>query len=127
MRHKFTITLRFDNPQYCISNGEALQLIINITGKLTNNIEILYNNGEINHLIMTSLVLKVDEKIPQEIDLIKEMEGLGNRTATITFLIKYYFLTQKSSLEQSIGVLNTLIDRTDTSNIPSPEEQLKDI
>lgn len=76
---------------------------------------------------MTSIVLKVNEKIPKELDVIQEEEGLGNRTSTITFLIKYYFLTKKSSLDQSIQILDKLLDRIDVDKLPSAKEQLKDV
>lgn len=76
---------------------------------------------------MTSILLKVPQKIPNELDIIQEEEGLGNRTSTVTFLIKYYFLTKKSSLDQSIQVLDKLLDRLDTSDLPSAKDQLKDV
>lgn len=76
---------------------------------------------------MRPIVLKVPEKIPQELDIIQEEEGLGNRTSTVTFLIKYYFLTKKSSLDKSIQILDRLLDRIDTQALPSAREQLKDI
>lgn len=76
---------------------------------------------------MASIILKVSDKIPKELDIIQEEEGLGNRTSTITFLIKYYFLTKKNSLDQSIQIIDKLLDRLDASKIASPEEQLKDI
>ena len=76
---------------------------------------------------MKAIMLKVDDKIPKELDLIQDSEGLGNRTSTITFLIKYYFLTKKSSLDQSIQLFDKLLDRMDFSKLPSAEEQLKDI
>lgn len=76
---------------------------------------------------MASILLKVPQKIPNELDIIQEEEGLGNRTSTVTFLIKYYFLTKKSSLDQSIQVLDKLLDRLDTSNLPSAKDQLKDV
>lgn len=47
---------------------------------------------------MPTIVLKVPEKIPAELDVIQEEEGLGNRTSTVTFLIKYYFLTKRGFL-----------------------------
>lgn len=76
---------------------------------------------------MTSLLFKVSDKIPKELDIIQEEEGLGNRTATVTFLIKYYFLTKKNSLDQSIQIMNKLLDRIDTNTLPSAREQLKDV
>lgn len=76
---------------------------------------------------MTSLIFKVNDKIPKEIDLIQEEEGLGNRTSTLTFLVKYYFLTKKSSLDQSIQIMDKLLDRMDTAKFPSANEQLKDV
>jgi hypothetical protein len=76
---------------------------------------------------MTSIVLKVSDKIPKELDIIQEEEGLGNRTATITFLIKYYFLTKGKSIDQSIQILNMLLDRLDTAKLSSAKEQLKDV
>lgn len=74
-----------------------------------------------------SILLKVPKKIPAELDVIQEEEGLGNRTATVTFLIKYYFLTKKSSLEQSVQILDKLLDRIDADKLPSAGEQLKDL
>jgi hypothetical protein len=77
---------------------------------------------------MKTMILKVDEKIPEELDLIKESEGLGNRTSTFTFLIKYYFLTKKDSLDRSIETLNNLLDKKNyLKNLPSAEKQLEDI
>ncbi len=76
---------------------------------------------------MTAIVLKVSEKIPRELDIIQEEEGLGNRTSTITFLIKYYFLTKKTPLDQSVQILDRLLDRIDTDKLPSAKEQLKEI
>ena len=76
---------------------------------------------------MSTIVLKVSEKIPQELDLIQEQEGLGNRTSTITFLIKYYLLTKKTSLDRSVELLDKLLDRLDVSKLPSAREQLKDL
>ncbi len=76
---------------------------------------------------MPQILLKVSEKIPQELDLIKEEEGLGNRTATITFLIKYYFLTKKNSLENSIELLDKLLEKIDKKKIPSLRAQLKNL
>lgn len=74
-----------------------------------------------------TILFKVDEKIPQELDLIQEAEGLGNRTSTFTYLIKYYFLTKKSSLDSSLQLMDKLLDKIDVSKLPSPEEQLADI
>jgi len=76
---------------------------------------------------MQAIALKVNDKIPRELDIIQEEEGLGNRTATITFLIKYYFLTKRNSLDQTIALMDQLLDRIDFRALPSPEEQLKGI
>lgn len=76
---------------------------------------------------MTSIILKVSDKIPKELDIIQDEEGLGTRTSTVTFLIKYYFLTKKNSLDQSIQIMDKLLDRIDASKLPSAKEQLKDI
>jgi len=76
---------------------------------------------------MASLIFKVSDKIPKELDVIQEEEGLGNRTSTLTFLVKYYFLTKKSSLDQSIQIMDKLLDRIDTSKLPSAKEQLRDV
>lgn len=76
---------------------------------------------------MKSIMLKVDDKIKEELDLIRSEEGLGTQTATITYLIKYYFLTKKSSLDTTIAILDKALDRLDLSKIPSLEDQLKDI
>ena len=76
---------------------------------------------------MKTIVLKVDEKIPRELDIIEREEGLGTRTSTVTFLIKYYFLTKKNNLDQSISMLEKLLDRVDVKKLPSAKEQLKKI
>lgn len=76
---------------------------------------------------MKTIVLKVSDKIPQELSIIKEAEGTGNNTATVIFLIKYYQLTKQNSLANSIAVLNKLLDKIDTKNLPSAEEQLSEI
>jgi hypothetical protein len=81
----------------------------------------------INFKAMPSLIFKVSDKIPKELDLIQEEEGLGNRTSTLTFLIKYYFLTKKNSLEQSIQIMDKLLDRIDASKLASAKDQLKDV
>ena len=61
------------------------------------------------------------------LDYIQETEGLGNRTATFTFLIKYYLLTKKNSLDISVDILDKLIDKKDIKNLKTPEEQLNDV
>ncbi len=76
---------------------------------------------------MSTIVLKVSEKIPNELDLIQEEEGLGNRTSTITFLIKYYFLTKRGTLDHSLGLFSKLLDRIDFKKLPSAREQLQDL
>lgn len=72
-------------------------------------------------------MLKVDDKIKQELDLIRSEEGLGTQTATITYLIKYYFLTKKSSLDTTIALLDKALDTIDLSKLPSAKDQLKDL
>lgn len=76
---------------------------------------------------MKSILLKVDDKIKQELDLIRSQEGLGTQTATITYLVKYYFLTKKSSLDTTMAILDKALDRIDTAKLPPLEEQLKDL
>ncbi|KKU80502.1 MAG: hypothetical protein UY05_C0005G0002 [Candidatus Peregrinibacteria bacterium GW2011_GWA2_47_7] len=76
---------------------------------------------------MSSLIFKVNDKIPKELDVIQEEEGLGNRTSTFTFLIKYYFLTKKKSLDQSMHIMDKLLDRVDVARLPSAKDQLKDV
>ncbi len=76
---------------------------------------------------MTALLFKIDDKITEELDLIREKEGLGNRTATFAFLIKYYLLTQKHPLSESIELLEHLAKEIDWSKVPSLKEQLKDL
>lgn len=76
---------------------------------------------------MKSIMLKVDDKIKQELDLIRDEEGLGTQTATITYLIKYYFLTKKSSLDTTIAIFDKVLAKLDTKKIPSIEQQLKNL
>lgn len=76
---------------------------------------------------MTAIIFKVSDKIPKELDLIQEEEGLGNRTSTLTFLVKYYFLTKRTFLDQSVQLLDKVLDKIDTSKLPSARDQLKDI
>lgn len=76
---------------------------------------------------MTPITFKVDSKVAQELDLIKSEEGLGNRTATFTFLIKYYLLTKKSSLNDSLDLMEKLASKINPETLPSPEEQLRNL
>ncbi len=76
---------------------------------------------------MSAITFKVDPKITSELDLIKEEEGLGNRTATFTFLIKHYLLTKENSLDQSIQLMDKLLERVDPKKLPSLKDQLADI
>jgi|GEM_PF-1313511 hypothetical protein len=76
---------------------------------------------------MATILFKVNDKIPKELDIIQEEEGLGNRTATITFLIKYYFLTKKTSLSQTLQMMDLLMEHTHFKKSPSPRKQLEDI
>lgn len=76
---------------------------------------------------MKSILLKVDDKIKQELDLIRSQEGLGTQTATITYLVKYYFLTKKSSLDTTMAILDRALEKLDTAKLPPLEEQLKDL
>lgn len=76
---------------------------------------------------MNPITFKVDPKVAQELDLIKNEEGLGNRTATFTFLIKYYLLTKKSTLNDSIDLMEKLAGKIDPNTLPSAEEQLSDL
>ena len=77
---------------------------------------------------MKTVICKFNDKIPAELDLIKESEGLGSRTSTVTFLVKYYFLTKKDSLDRSIETLNNLLDKKVAArDLPSAEEQLSDV
>lgn len=92
--------------------------------KKNYNIDILHT---ININNMSSLIFKVSDKITKELDLIREEEGLGNRTSTFTFLVKYYFLTRKNRLGGAIAEFNRLAEKIDWDNLPSLEEQLKDV
>lgn len=76
---------------------------------------------------MKSILLKVDDKIKQELDLIRSEEGLGTQTATITYLVKYYFLTKKSSLDTTMAILDRALEKLDTAKLPTLEDQLKDL
>lgn len=71
--------------------------------------------------------MKVDDKIPAELDLIKAAEGLGNRTSTFTFLIKYYLLTKGRSLDNSVEFFNKILDKFDIDSLPSAKDQLSDV
>ncbi len=74
------------------------------------------------------MILKVDDKISKELEMIKECEGLGNRTSTFVFLVKYYFLTRKDSLDESIEKLNELLDKkVSGKKLPRAKEQLRDL
>lgn len=72
-------------------------------------------------------MFKIDERISEEFDLVKKLEGLGNRTATFAFLIKYYFLTKNRSLNQSIDLLEQLAQKIDWKEVPALKGQLKDL
>lgn len=76
---------------------------------------------------MKSILLKVNDKIKSELDLIREEEGFGNQTATVTYLVKYYLMTKKSKLDTTLAILDKLLDKIDTKSLPPLEEQLKDL
>ena len=76
---------------------------------------------------MKSILLKVNDKVIDELELIQKNEGLNNRTATILYLIKYYILTKENSLDQKIAIFDKLLEKIDWDKVPSLEEQLKDI
>ena len=76
---------------------------------------------------MKTIIHKVDDKIAQEFNLIKEAEGLGNGTATFNFLVKYYLLTKQGSLDQSVAMLDKLLSKVDVDNLPSAKDQLADV
>ena len=81
----------------------------------------------LNSTTMKTISLKVDEVIADELDYVKKQEGLGNRTSTVTFLIKYYFLTKKRSFEEKAELMGLLLRHIDWDKVPSLDEQLKDV
>lgn len=76
---------------------------------------------------MKSILLKVEDQIKEELDTIRKEEGLNSQTSTITYLIKYYFLTKKSQLDTILAILDKTLDKIDPKKIPSLEEQLKNL
>jgi hypothetical protein len=76
---------------------------------------------------MKTFIHKVDEKIAQEFDLIKQAEGMGSGTSTFSFLIKYYWLTKDMALNRSIDNLERNLSQLDVSSLPSARDQLSDI
>lgn len=76
---------------------------------------------------MKSILLKIDDKVKSELEMIKEGEGLGNQTATVIFLIKYYLLTKGKNLDTTLSLLDKVMGKIDPKSIPSLEEQLKDL
>jgi len=76
---------------------------------------------------MKTILLKVDDKINNELDMIQKNEGLGSRTSTITYLVKYYILTKENSLDAKIAIFDKLLQKIDKKSIPPLKEQLKDI
>jgi len=76
---------------------------------------------------MKSILLKVNDKVVDELDLIQKNEGLNNRTATILYLIKFYILTKENSLDQKIAIFDKILEKIDWDKVPPLEEQLKDI
>jgi len=78
-------------------------------------------------MAMATILLKVKDKIKEELEDIKDEEGLNNQTSTFIFLIKYYKLTKKSKLDNTVEALNKVLDKMDVDNLPPLEEQLKDV
>jgi len=74
---------------------------------------------------MKSILLKVDDKLNDELDLIKRTEGLGSKTSTVAFLIKYYLVTKEHDLSSSIAMLEKVLSKIDPESIPPIQEQLK--
>lgn len=71
---------------------------------------------------MKAIMIKVEDKIKEELDRIKKEEGLGTQTATITYLIKYYFLTKKTTLDGTISMLDKVLDKIGPKKIPSNDD-----
>lgn len=76
---------------------------------------------------MKSLLFKVEDKIKDELEIIREEEGLGTQTATLLFLVKYYLLTKKTDLDATIKAVDRVLDRIDLEKLPDLKEQLKDL
>ncbi|MBN1494110.1 hypothetical protein JW911_00015 [Candidatus Peregrinibacteria bacterium] len=74
---------------------------------------------------MKSILLKVNDKVNEELETIQELEGLNSRTSTITFLIKYYLLTKGRSFDATADLFEKALSKVDWENLPSPEDQLK--
>lgn len=68
--------------------------------------------------------IKVEPIIIEEFDEIKEEEGIGNRAATFTFLVKEYRQRKQMEFEKAADQLGEVLDRINKKKIPSPEEQL---
>jgi len=76
---------------------------------------------------MKNILLRVKNKVLFELETIQELEGLKSRTSTITYLIKYYFLTKKHSFDDKADLFEKVLKKIDFDSLPSLEEQLKDI
>jgi len=74
---------------------------------------------------MKSILFKVHNKVVDELETIQELEGLNSRTSTITYLIKYYFLTKNLSFEATAQLFEKVLKKVDWDSLPSPEEQIK--
>jgi len=76
---------------------------------------------------MKSILFRVDDKISDELALIQKQEGLGNRTSTITYLIKYYLLTQQTKFDKTLVIFDKMLEKIDVKQLPSLKKQLKDL
>lgn len=47
--------------------------------------------------------------------------------SSLIFKINDYFLTKRNSLDQSVQLIDKLLDKIDTDKLPSAKAQLKDI
>jgi len=101
-------------------NSASANILTKVYKKYIIKIYLIYLN-------MKSILLKVNDKVIDELELIQKNEGLNNRTATILYLIKYYILTKENSLDQKIAIFDKLLEKIDWDKVPSLEEQLKDI
>ena len=76
---------------------------------------------------MKSILFRVDDKINDELALIQKQEGLGNRTSTLTYLIKYYLLTQQTKFDKTLVIFDKMLEKIDAKQLPSLKKQLKDL
>ena len=107
-------------PEYIDRNITLIYIKVNII----NNDRIMNVKSNKSRKFKV-LPLKVSQIIIDEFLQIQDEEGLGNRSATLAYLVKEHKLRKKYEFEKAADEFEKVIDKIDKKKIPTLEEQLE--